>query len=678
MEQIVRTLLALISAEQESAVVGLSCGNLHDDAGHENYSNDHNSNRDSTNSGKNDRKMIQAAAVMNGFTGGLISKKRLLPIYLKHTREFWGASEKVDAKMRQILQIKPRRTASGVATITVMTKPWTCLSACIYCPNDVRMPKSYLADEPVCQRALRVYFDPYLQVISRLRALKQMGHQTNKIELIILGGTFTDYPVEYQNWFIHELFRGLNDSDFSSKSVETTPYISGNEQMKDKYAPVIGNTPKAEAQVKARKAFYKQVGLLNVRNEIDEQMKTTQKMVLNQELTYNLAIRTLYLENDAWKAVAEFQKSTMDEIIKQQKLNEHSTHRVVGLVVETRPDTLNTKKMLHLRQLGCTKVQIGLQSLDEKVLKANHRNITLDEITNAFALLRLYGFKIHIHFMMNLYTSNPYKDLLDYEKLVTDPRFLPDEIKLYPCMLVDGTPLKSLYETGDWTPYSHDELVTLLAKCTKKTPRYARISRMIRDISAADILAGNKKSNLRQTVDIELNKEFENADTTNRICINEIRYREIGTKNINTSALQMRTHSYQTNYTTEYFIEWITEQDLIAGFLRLSIPTADILGVDKQNDPFSGSILDHAMIREVHIYGASVALNPQELSGASKTQHKGLGRKLIAEAENIARMHNRKFIRVISAVGTRDYYRKQGFSDSELYQIKELKVEPDE
>ena len=145
------------------------------------------------------------------------SKKKLLPFYLR-TKErdlqrwqSWNITHELEQQLVHLLQVKPRRSASGVATITVITKPWKCGGACIYCPNDLRMPKSYLSDEPACQRAERNYFDPYLQVTSRLRALNQMGHVTDKIELIVLGGTWSDYPRAYQIWFITELFRALND-----------------------------------------------------------------------------------------------------------------------------------------------------------------------------------------------------------------------------------------------------------------------------------------------------------------------------------------------------------------------------------------------------------------------------------------------------------------------------------
>ena len=146
------------------------------------------------------------------------SKKKLLPFYLR-TKErdpqrwqSWNITPELEQQLVHLLQVKPRRSASGVATITVITKPWKCGGACIYCPNDLRMPKSYLSDEPACQRAERNYFDPYLQVTSRLRALNQMGHVTDKIELIVLGGTWSDYPRAYQIWFITELFRALNDA----------------------------------------------------------------------------------------------------------------------------------------------------------------------------------------------------------------------------------------------------------------------------------------------------------------------------------------------------------------------------------------------------------------------------------------------------------------------------------
>ncbi|MFR4803778.1 MAG: elongator complex protein 3 [Eggerthellaceae bacterium] len=341
------------------------------------------------------------------------AKKHLLPYYFnaKNTKEelwrSWNVDEQTERALIAALQMKPRRTASGVATITVITKPWFCGNDCLYCPNDVRMPKSYLHNEPACQRAERNWFDPYLQVASRLRALSQMGHPTDKIELIVLGGTWDDYPSEYRIWFMAELFRALNDGDAM------------------------------EAHAAQRRAFYREAGILNDEQRLASAAKDLQEAVNDGKSSFADALRALYGNNTAWAKASAMQHATLEEVDRLQEENERARHRCVGLVVETRPETITVPKLALLRRLGCTKAQIGIQSLDQNILDLNNRHTDPHAIQEAFALLRLFGFKIHAHFMVNLYGATPAGDKLDYEKFVTDPHCLPDEVKLYPCALVE-------------------------------------------------------------------------------------------------------------------------------------------------------------------------------------------------------------------------------------------------
>lgn len=579
------------------------------------------------------------------------SKKRLMPYFLKHGGAYFGLDDTTSQKLLQALQVKPRRSASGVATITVMTKPWVCRSACIYCPNDLRMPKSYLSDEPVCQRAEYVYFDPYLQVISRLRALKQMGHPTDKIELIVLGGTFNDYPESYQIWYTTELFRALNDSEHIDEHTDFEDVFDDGNPFK-----VINSSPKVQTAARIREEFYAAAGLARGREALKEQIQPWQSEVNTGISTYNAAFKEVYLKSEAWQQVANMQQADFAALETAQKVNETSKHRVVGLVIETRPDLISAKALHLIRTLGATKVQIGVQSLQESVLRANHRNITLQQIERAHSLLRLFGFKLHIHFMLNLLGSDTKRDIEDYHTLVRDPRFMPDEVKLYPCMLVDGTPLVSAYEQGEWSPYPESEMVDALARMTIDTPRWMRISRMIRDISAHDILAGSKKSNLRQVV--------EQSAQERRAQVKEIRYREVSTASTDQSELIFKDTKYATHVSEERFLEWCTQEDTIAGFLRLSLPKSDALA------DFAGVPVQpgEAMIREVHIYGRVAALG----QGTSGAQHKGLGKQLVAKAAQIAREQGYARLKVISAVGTREYYRAQGFEDAGLYQERAL------
>lgn len=558
------------------------------------------------------------------------AKKRLLPYYLRVKEneperfESWGVDAPTERALRALLQVKPRRTASGVATITVMTKPWRCASNCIYCPNDVRMPKSYLGDEPVCQRAERNYFDPYLQVTSRLRALREMGHLTDKVELIILGGTWSDYPLEYQTWFITGLFRALNEGRAGEENVP---------EMRTRY---------------------RAMGLTSLRDEVNARVANEQARVERGEETFNRAIEALYGNDPAWQQATATQRATFAELEAAQRANETADHRVVGLVIETRPDTITAHNLALIRRFGCTKVQIGVQSLDEDILRQNHRVITREKIEEAFALLRVFGYKIHAHFMLNLLGATPETDKADYLRFVSDSAYVPDEVKLYPCSLVAGTGLVAHHGDGTWRPYAESELLDVLVEDTLATPPYMRISRMIRDISAHDIVVGNKKANLRQMVEDAIEK------AGNAGGIKEIRYREVSTGNVDVSDLHLDEVAYRTANTREYFLQWVTPDNKIAGFLRLSLPDQDYIGEHAAELPVGPR---EAMIREVHVYGKVAGLHKK---GAG-AQHLGLGRRLVERASTLAREAGCTRINVISAVGTREYYRGLGFTDTDMY-----------
>ena len=552
-----------------------------------------------------------------------VAKRRMLPYYL-HVKqhdparwESWEIDPATEAQLLRLLKVKPRRTASGVATITVITKPWPCSSDCLYCPNDVRMPKSYLSGEPACQRAERNYFDPYLQVRSRLVALREMGHITDKVELIVLGGTWSDYPDAYQTWFITELFRACND-------------FGG--------CPIAGDAPEE------RDRKYRACGLTYDKDELVRRTKELQTKVNEGSLTYNEAISAIN-QRDQWRRAAAWQVADAQALAREQHANEDAAHRVVGLTIETRPDLITPESTRAMRRLGCTKIQMGIQSLDQHILDANHRHVSVEQIANAFSTLRLAGFKIQIHFMANLLGSTPQADRQDYLRLVRDERFLPDEVKLYPCCLVESSRLMQLYRSGAWQPYAEDELIDLLVADTLATPAYTRISRMIRDISTTDIVAGNKKTNLRQMVEARIMQAEGQAQ--------EIRMREIATSEVNPTDLRMDCVSYHTTVSREHFLQWITSDRRIAGFLRLSLPIEG----------------DEAMIREVHVYGRVASLGSAAQGGA---QHAGLGRQLVERACQMAQDAGYATINVISSVGTRNYYRSLGFTDGELYQHKPL------
>ena len=570
----------------------------------------------------------------------LIPKRAILPYFLQVKQnndelwQSWNVTPELEERFIRSVRMKPRRTASGVATITVITRPHTCSSNCIYCPCDLRMPKSYLANEPACQRAELTFFDPYVQVAARLQALHQMGHSTDKVELIVLGGTWSDYPESYQYWFIKELFRALNE------------------------------WPNAPSHIQERLDWYTSFGLQNSDEALSSFVAKQQAAVFEDAATYNQAFHKLYDTSQPHQSAWSKMQSTYDELVEQQHVNETAAARVVGLVIETRPDTITPDNLRMFRQLGCTKIQIGIQSTRQEILDANKRQMSAAQIKRAFSLIRLYGFKIHSHLMVNLLGATPEADKQDFKTFVTDPGFLPDEIKLYPCALVAGTQLVQKYREGAWQPYAKDELVDVLVQDVLTTPPYVRISRMIRDISATDILVGNKHTNLRQMVEQELTSE----DVASRV--QEIRFREINQQQVRAAELTLQDFVYTTAVSDEHFLQWVTTDNKIAGFCRLSLPHWDKLTASACDVTANELLVQpgQAMIRELHVYGQALSLGSEGMSA----QHQGLGQKLLAKASSIAAEAGYTSLNVISSIGTRAYYRAQGFTDAGLYQQKPL------
>jgi elongator complex protein 3 len=362
--------------------------------------------------------------------------------------------------------------------------------------------------------------------------------------------------------------------------------------------------------------------------------------------------------------------ATWDELDAVHRENETAVCRCVGLVVETRPDHISADEVLRIRRLGCTKVQIGFQSLDDRVLRLNKRGHGVDATRRAVKLLRQAGFKIHAHWMPNLYGATPQSDLDDYRRLFDDPDFRPDELKIYPCSLIESAELMQRYQDGTWRPYTQDELLSLLADCFRLTPEYCRLTRVIRDIPGTDIVVGNKATNFRQMV--------ENALAKNGEMSRDIRAREVRYTQVEAAALRLDELRYATSCSEEVFLQFVGDDSLrasspgaanaIAGFLRLSLPT-------QSDTPITPELRGAAIIREVHVYGQAVGIGAES---AGRAQHAGLGTQLIARAVQIAQEHGYARLAVISAIGTRDYYRKRGFedgADGALYQVRKLSEE---
>lgn len=561
---------------------------------------------------------------------GFYSLSNLVDAYRTFAGQY-GVPE-YDEELLHKLRRKPVRTMSGVTPVTVLTKPFPCPGKCIFCPNDVRMPKSYLADEPGAQRAERNAFDPYLQTYIRLLTYKNLGHSTDKIEIIILGGTWSFYPETYQIWFIKRIFDAMHDF---GKDIDRRDEVIAALQQKSMFTgEKISNVTIQGATLNES---YNQV----IQNIYADEMYRSRGLA-----------QTIAEGSRARSVVDEY--ATWDELEAAHKENETAACRSVGLVIETRPDHISEEEVIRVRRLGSTKVQIGFQSLNDTVLDMNKRGHDVAATRRAVKLLRKAGFKIHAHWMPNLYGSSPQDDIADFDQMFGDPDFRPDELKIYPCSLIESAELMQQYEAGEWRPYTHEELLDVLVANFKATPEYCRLTRVIRDIPGTDIVDGNKVTNFRQLVDNELKKQGTRSA--------DIRAREIRKKQVTADDLHLDSVNYTSSMSDEIFLQYITDDREIAGFLRLSLPHAD-------ETPLVDELEQCAMIREVHVYGLAVGIGD---SVEGRAQHLGLGTKLIEQAVEIAQSRGYQKLAVISAIGTRDYYRKRGFSDGQLYQIRDI------
>jgi elongator complex protein 3 len=339
-----------------------------------------------------------------------------------------------------------------------------------------------------------------------------------------------------------------------------------------------------------------------------------------------------------------------------QGLNSRSQRRNVGLVIETRPDRITPGELRWLRSLGVTKVQIGVQSTQDRLLELNRRGHTLADTRRAFRLLRAAGFKILAHWMPNLLGADPPSDRADFAELWSDPDLRPDEIKIYPTTLLRNSDLFAYWERGEYHPYSYEDLLELLVTIKPTIPRYCRVNRLVRDIPAHHVVAGNRRSNLRQ--------EAQRLLSMRGLRCQCIRCREIRGHPVQREDLRLEEQTYTASGAEEHFLSFVTVEDRLAGYLRLSLPASrgEALGWPE--------LRGAALIREVHIFGQSLEVGDQ--SGQGTAQHVGLGSELLSCAEVLARRNGYTRLAVISAVGTREYYAERGFLDGDLYQGKPL------
>jgi elongator complex protein 3 len=472
--------------------------------------------------------------------------------------------------IEKALVTKEIRTESGVAIVAILTKPYPCPGKCAYCPDEKDMPKSYLSNEPAVMRAVLTKFHPYAQMKARLESLETTGHKTGKIELIVMGGTFSYLPKRYQAWFIRECFRSANE--FGKK-------------------------------------------------------------------------RGVYKDLD---------------LAAQQRKNEKAAKRIVGLTLETRPDYIDEKEIENFRRLGATRVELGVQSIWDDVLRLNRRGHGVAETIRATRLLKEAGFKINYHMMPELPGSSAERDIAMFAELFRNPDYRPDMLKIYPCVVVKGTLLYKWLRSGRYQPYSDQERLAMLAEVKKRLPYYVRVTRLIRDIPSNSIIAGNTITNLRQELERKSKEEGWKCKC--------IRCREIRSgKQVEEKELRLFREDYAASDGKEIFLTFEDKnREHLYSLLRFRINSEETNA--RHHIP---ELRGAALIREVHTYGKIVQVEKHD---TRSPQHIGLGKRLLQEAERIARQeYGAKKIAVISGVGVRDYYRKNGYKLESSYMVKHLR-----
>lgn len=451
--------------------------------------------------------------------------------------------------------MKATRTISGVAPVAVMTEPMGCPGHCVYCPTFPTTPRSYTVESPAVVRARHYGYEPRLQVSERLRVLQEMGHPTDKVELIIMGGTFLATPVLYQREFIQGCYEGLNGAG-------------------------------------------------------------------------------------------------ADSLAQAQAANEKAAHRCVGLCLETRPDYCGTEEIGRMLELGATRVELGVQTLDDDIYTLIKRGHSVAAVAQATRQLREAGFKVHYHWMPGLPGATPERDIAWFQQLFADARFRPDGLKLYPTLVVPGTELEQWYRRGEYQPYDDGTWIELLARLQSLIPKYVRVSRIMRDIPAKFIVAGCRYSNLGELVQQRMAQAgIECA------CI---RCREYGHRLLKGREIgdpRLVRLDYEASGSREVFLSLEDERETLFGLLRLRLSGTGGDGL-------------RALVRELHIYGPEVPLGRRE-EGA--VQHRGLGARLLREAERIAREEfGAGELAILSGVGAREYYRNLGYRLGGHYMVRSL------
>lgn len=531
--------------------------------------------------------------------GNIETKEELEKAKLKVCREFKlekfmsnsmilaNATPEERLKIAPVIKKKPTRTISGVAVVAVMCQPHKCPHGrCLYCPESSKAPPSYTGEEPAALRARMFDFHPYRQTYNRLLQLESIGHPLDKVELIVMGGTFPSYFLCYQEWFITKCLEAMND--FGIKSPE--------EKIK---------------------------------------VKSETHMDVPEEFSYLKDV---------------------------QQTNENSKVRCVGMTFETRPDYCKVPDVDRMLNMGVTRVELGVQTVYNFIYKRVERGHRVEDVVESTRILRDSGIKVAMHLMPGLFSDFD-RDMRIFKKIFNDSRFKPDMLKIYPCLVTEGSKIHDMWKRGEYSPYTTEEAVELIAEVKKILPKWVRTMRIQRDIPSPLIEAGVKKSNLGELVYRKLADEGANCKC--------IRCREVGHK----AAEGVETHfddikllreDYDAGEGREIFLSFEdVKADVLVGFLRLRMPSEKAHRVEVDDKT--------ALLRELHVYGPMAKIGDLGQKQTEIWQHMGYGERLLAEAEKVAsEEYDKNKLIVISGIGARDYYRKFGYTREGPYMAKRI------
>jgi elongator complex protein 3 len=613
------------------------------------------------------------------------------------------ASKKDRKIFSGILSMKPTRTISGVAPIALMTDPYPCphtikgIGPCTYCPGGPGspfgdVPQSYTGKEPSTRRAIRNHYDPYLGVFNRLEHYIAMNLVPEKVEVILQGGTFNFFPKSYQEYFIKYLVKAMNDFSllfYEKKEINNKKFnlffempadIHNNERTKriQEKLYFIKNLDLSKKEVlkvvnntlfNKKSSFNDNINLIkkiknnNVKNLILEQLKKfngTKNTVNNNKINNEKNKKTINNSDSNLIAIKRVINKVNDQddnsltLEKIQEQNETSQIRCVGLTVETKSDYGKLSQGNEMLRLGATRVEIGIQSIYNKVLEKTNRGNTVKDNIESIRILKDLGFKINAHYMPGMPYTTKEMDKKGLKALFDDEDYKPDMLKLYPCMVMKGTNLYEDYKKGKFKPLETKKAAELIAWFKQFVPNYCRIMRVQRDIPTFLTDAGVDKTNLRQYVEKELKKK-------NIVC-NCIRCREIGhklhdNKNLKLNKPKLLINEYKASKGKEFFISYEDiKTNTLFGFCRLRFPSQFLREEITK---------DSALIRELHVFGSAVSIGKK-----GNIQHTGIGKMLLKKAEEISLKNNKDKIVVISGIGTRNYYRKLGYKKEGPYMVK--------